>query len=87
LQQVIDGSNTKFFSRIGIKKPRLKTGVIKLKFGSDLLSHTPAHAVPSAYRGLTSLFGMGRGVTPWLKPPKFKLYYKNKVKERKSRAK
>ena len=31
--------------------------------GSDLLSHTPAHAVPSAVAGLTSVFGMGTGVT------------------------
>jgi hypothetical protein len=31
--------------------------------GSDLLSHTPAHAVPSAVAVLTSVFGMGTGVT------------------------
>src|SRR5688572_25164004 len=31
--------------------------------GSDLLSHTPAHAVPSAVAGLTSVFGMGTGGT------------------------
>src|SRR5690606_3190362 len=30
--------------------------------GSDLLSHTPAGAVPSAVAGLTSVFGMGTGV-------------------------
>jgi hypothetical protein len=58
------------------KKSRSKIG-IKINLGSDLLSHTPAHAVPSACWGLTSLFGMGRGVTPRLKPPKFKL---NKIK-------
>ena len=28
----------------------------------DLLSHTVTHAVPSARRGLTSVFGMGTGV-------------------------
>ena len=32
--------------------------------GGDLLSHTVSRAVPSALEGLTSLFGMGRGVTP-----------------------
>jgi len=32
------------------------------KTGSDLLSH-PLGAVPSAQKGLTSLFGMGRGGT------------------------
>ena len=31
--------------------------------GSDLLSHAVSHAVPSAVAGLTSVFGMGTGVT------------------------
>ena len=31
--------------------------------GSDLLSHTVTHAVPSAEEGLTTVFGMGTGVT------------------------
>src|SRR5438093_6798955 len=30
--------------------------------GNDLVSHTVARAVPSALRGLTSVFGMGTGV-------------------------
>ena len=30
--------------------------------GDDLVSHTVARAVPSALRGLTSVFGMGTGV-------------------------
>jgi len=29
--------------------------------GDDLLSHTLSRAVPSARRGLTSVFGMGTG--------------------------
>ena len=37
--------------------------------GSDLLSHTVTRAVPSAVEGLTSVFGMGTGVTPLLSPP------------------
>lgn len=37
--------------------------------GSDLLSHTVARAVPSAVEGLTTVFGMGTGVTPLLSPP------------------
>jgi hypothetical protein len=32
--------------------------------GDDLLSHEVSLAVPSALAGLTSLFGMGRGVSP-----------------------
>jgi len=31
--------------------------------GSDLLSHTPTRAVPSAVAGLTTVFGMGTGGT------------------------
>ena len=46
------------------------TGKIQLEFkiksGDDLLSHNPAVVVPSARRSLTSLFEMGRGVTPAL---------------------
>ena len=34
------------------------------KCGSDLLSHTASRAVPSALVGLTTVFGMGTGVTP-----------------------
>src|SRR5262245_41864369 len=37
--------------------------------GSDLLSHAPTRAVPSAVAGLTSVFGMGTGVTLLLWPP------------------
>ena len=32
--------------------------------GDDLRSHTLSRAVPSALRGLTSVFGMGTGVAP-----------------------
>ena len=35
------------------------------------VTYSPAFAVPSARRGLTSLFGMGRGGTPVLSPPYF----------------
>ena len=36
------------------------------KSGDDLLSHPGAGIVPLARVGLTSLFGMGRGVSPLL---------------------
>src|SRR5205085_8884326 len=38
--------------------------------GGVLLSRALAGQVPSALRGLTALFGMGRGVSPSLWPPK-----------------
>ena len=38
--------------------------------GDDLLSHTVTHAVPSALKSLTSVFGKGTGVTSSLEPPK-----------------
>jgi hypothetical protein len=39
------------------------------KTGGVLLSQALSDQVPSALRGLTSLFGMGRGVSPSPKPP------------------
>src|SRR4029077_17443380 len=42
--------------------PRSKTGGV-------LLSQALAGQVPSALRGLTALFGMGRGVSPSPRPP------------------
>ena len=48
------------------KGPMLSHRACKNNPGSDLLSHTLAHAVPSAVEGLTSVFGMGTGVTPLL---------------------
>src|SRR5437588_9877793 len=38
--------------------------------GGDLLSRAVARAVPSALKGLTSVFGMGTGVTPPASPPR-----------------
>ena len=37
--------------------------------GDDLLSHTLSRAVQSARRGLTSVFGMGTGISPAVKSP------------------
>lgn len=48
----------------------IKTPVFQRKRGScfypggDLLSHAVTHAVPSALEGLTTVFGMGTGVSP-----------------------
>ena len=39
-------------------------GAFEKNSGGDLLSHTVARAVPSALRDLTSVFGMGTGVSP-----------------------
>ena len=36
---------------------------LQVTAGSDLLSHAVSHAVPSAVAGLTTVFGMGTGVT------------------------
>jgi hypothetical protein len=37
--------------------------------GDDLLSHTLSRAVQSAQQGLTSVFGMGTGVSPAVRSP------------------
>ena len=53
------------------KKPIISDGLLipafaerSLILGNVLLSHTVTHAVPSALKGLTSVFGMGTGVSP-----------------------
>jgi hypothetical protein len=48
----------RFLSRAFINNP-----------GGFLLSHAVARAVPSAPRGLTSVFGMGTGVALSTQPP------------------
>ena len=45
--------------------------------GGFLLSHAVAHAVPSAQRSLTSVFGMGTGITSSLLPPGNPVIYIN----------
>jgi hypothetical protein len=42
--------------------------------GNDLVSHKVALAVPSALRGLTSVFGMGTGVTLSVRSPENSIY-------------
>ncbi len=44
-------------------------GRFKVYSGDDLLSHSVSAAVPSAWRGLTAVFGMGTGVTLSLLSP------------------
>src|ERR1700756_4822340 len=46
------------------KKPAPKSGLfVDANAGDYLISHTLSRAGPSARRGLTSVFGMGTGVT------------------------
>jgi hypothetical protein len=40
-----------------------RAGLFYFNPGGDLRSHTVTRAVSSALRGLTSVFGMGTGVT------------------------
>jgi hypothetical protein len=44
--------------------PRRSGALTAKETGGDLLSQALAGQVPSALRGLTALFGMGRGVSP-----------------------
>src|SRR5712692_8645854 len=46
-----------------------RTEAFEINPGGDLRSHTVTRAVSSALRGLTSVFGMGTGVTPAVWPP------------------
>src|ERR1700686_3336442 len=51
------------------KRPRSFLNVAFINAGNDLLSHTLSRAVPSAQRGLTSVFGMGTGGSPAVRLP------------------
>ena len=59
------GSELESGSELKKKKGRVNrfTRPFRNNPGGDLLSHTVTHAVPSAVAGLTSVFGMGTGVT------------------------
>ena len=46
-----------------VKSPILERTGLLYYAGDHLISHTLTRAVPSAQRGLTSVFGMGTGVT------------------------
>ena len=52
------------------KTPMHSKGVLRKGIGDGLLSHQVSLAVPSALRSLTSVFGMGTGVTFSLWSPK-----------------
>ena len=52
------------------KKSPSKIEGLKINSGGVLLSHAVSHAVPSALKSLTSVFGMGTGVTSLPSPPK-----------------
>ena len=54
------------WQREGKAKARLffRTGLCEKNPGNDLLSRTVTSIVPSALRGLSALFGMGRGISP-----------------------
>ena len=47
---------------------------VLLESGGDLLSRAVTSQVPSALKGLTSVFGMGTGVTPSSLPPEMVSY-------------
>ena len=50
-----------------------------MESGGDLLSRTVTSQVPSALKGLTSVFGMGTGVTPSSLPPEMVSYYRKSL--------
>ncbi|MEY4068417.1 MAG: hypothetical protein RLZZ332_753 [Actinomycetota bacterium] len=54
---------------INAKNPRFRGGSSLEKSGGNLLSQEVYLQVPLARSGLTSVFGMGTGVTPTLWPP------------------
>src|ERR1700675_2503349 len=68
--------NTRGAAQRKLQRPAMPPRVIakhdgphKFNPGGDLRSHTVTRAVSSALRGLTSVFGMGTGVTLAVLPP------------------
>ena len=59
------GGGIFFNSELDIKKPSAfnQTEGFKINPGDDLLSHAVSRTVPSALQCLTSVFGMGTGVS------------------------
>jgi hypothetical protein len=51
------------------KRPHSFLNAAFIYAGNDLLSHTLSRAVPSAQRGLTTVFGMGTGGSPAVRSP------------------
>src|ERR1700757_4392103 len=51
------------------KRPSRFLSTAFIYAGNDLLSHTLSRAVQSALRGLTSVFGMGKGGSPAARSP------------------
>src|SRR5690606_17107174 len=66
-RQIGHGRNGSARSDAGTRKT--ESGGEKIEAGGDVLSHPVARAVPSALRGLTTVFGMGTGVAPAPWPP------------------
>ena len=54
-------------------------GFLLINPGNYLVSHAVARAVPSAQRGLTSVFGMGTGVTLPTESPENSSVFKSKI--------
>jgi hypothetical protein len=61
-ESTTESKNKKAHLKDGLLNPRFRED--KFNLGNVLLSHTVAHAVPSALKGLTSVFGMGTGISP-----------------------
>ena len=66
-QRKTDAYNQAFENRTVLIKAKTPLSIspkgFLVKNGGDLLSHTVSHAVPSALKSLTSVFGMGTGGT------------------------
>jgi hypothetical protein len=63
-------SHIKGKKRVGDNKKAAFRRLKRINPGLVLLSHTAARAVPSALKGLTSVFGMGTGVALSLSRPR-----------------
>ena len=63
LRELDSGTRAQIIAEIEKKSVRLLADAFLLDPGGYLLSRTVSSQVPSAYEGLTSVFGMGTGGT------------------------
>ena len=60
---LVEAPRENVYFRLDKKKTQRKLSLFLMESGSDLLSRAVSSQVPSALKGLTSVFGMGTGGT------------------------
>ena len=82
MERALSSTSRKSFKKKSPEADESAFGLFEKIFGGVLLSHTASHAVPSALKSLTSVFGMVTGVSSSPSPPKNRFTIQIKVQVR-----